>query len=74
MEDEINKHTASKNWKLVENKDVPQNTKIIQSIWTFKKGSLMEEFKNIVQDFVLMEVNNNGESITGKLMPQSSTG
>jgi hypothetical protein len=37
MEDEINKHTASKNWKLVEIKDVPQNTKIIQSIWTFKR-------------------------------------
>ena len=37
MEDEINKHTISKNWKLVETKDVPQNTKIIQSIWTFKR-------------------------------------
>ena len=37
MDDEINKHNTSRNWILVETKDIPQNTKIIQSIWTFKR-------------------------------------
>ena len=69
MGTEVREHEKRKHWEVVKRSSVPEGTKTIQSIWSFKRKRFpLVFFRNIRLAYVHMMACNNGESTIGRRM------